>query len=58
MSGLEGKFKWGELFDLPKDYWVEDVAESRTFLETEVNTDLPEAIRKELVEQEKRVAAM
>jgi hypothetical protein len=37
---------------------VEDIAETRKFLEVEVGLDLPAAIEKELVEQEQRIKAM
>lgn len=58
ISGIEDKVHWDELFSLPKDYLVEDIAETRKFLEVEVGEDLPAAIEKELVEQEKRILAM
>jgi len=58
LSGIEDKVHWDELFSLPKDYWVEDIAETRKFLEVEVGKDLPPVIEQELVEQEKRIKGM
>lgn len=58
VKGIEDQVHWDELFSLPKDYWVEDIAETRKFLEVEVGQDLPPVIEKELVEQEKRIKAM
>jgi phosphoenolpyruvate carboxykinase (GTP) len=49
---------WDELFSLPKDYWLEDITETRKFLEVEVGLDLPAEIEKELVAQEERIKAM
>ncbi|ESO06398.1 hypothetical protein HELRODRAFT_106117 [Helobdella robusta] len=58
ISGIEDQVHWDELFSLPKDYWLEDAKETRQFLEVEVGDDLPAEIEKQLVEQEKRIAAM
>lgn len=58
ITGIEDKVHWDELFTLPKDYWVEDIAETRKFLEVEVGLDLPKEIEDEMVEQEKRIKAM
>jgi len=49
---------WDELFSVPKDYWVEDIAETRKFLEVELGQDMPPAIQKEVVDQEKRIKNM
>jgi len=58
ISGIEDQVHWDELFSLPKDYWVEDIAETRKFLEVEVGLDLPPVIEQELVEQEARIKLM
>jgi phosphoenolpyruvate carboxykinase (GTP) len=58
LTGIESKTNWDEMFTLPKNYWIEDSTETRKFLETEVGTDLPAAIEKELVDQEARIKAM
>jgi len=46
------------MFTLPKDYWVEDVAETRHFLETELGQDMPAVVQKELLDQQKRIQNM
>ena len=57
LSGL-GDVKWDELFSLPKDYWIEDMAETRSFLETELGEDLPKVVHKEVLDQQERVKKM
>lgn len=54
---LEGipRINWTELMSIPKPYWVEDVDESRHFLESQVGPDLPAEINNELEELEKRI---
>jgi len=58
LSGIEQAVDWDELFSLPKDYWVEDIKETRQFLEVELGSDMPARLEAELVEQEKRIQAM
>jgi len=58
MEGLSMKVDWDELFSLPKDYWTEDVLETRKFLDEQVGCDLPEALAMQLDDQEARVMAM
>jgi len=58
ITGIEDQVHWDELFTLPKDYWVEDIVETRKFLEVEVGLDLPPVIEQQLVEQEERIKAM
>lgn len=58
LKGIEDQVHWDELLSLPKDYWVEDIQETRKFLEVEVGEDLPAEIEKQLVEQEARIKAM
>ena len=57
LEGLD-KVDWDELFSLPKDYWMEDIAETKKFLEEQVGCDLPAEIMKQLADQEARIAAM
>jgi phosphoenolpyruvate carboxykinase (GTP) len=57
LDGL-GKVDWNQLFSLPKAYWSEDIAETKKFLDEQVGCDLPEAIVRQLAEQEARIAAM
>lgn len=57
VSGL-GDIKWDELFSVPKDYWVEDMAETKHFLETELGQDMPPEVHKQVLEQVERVKKM
>lgn len=54
LTGL-GDIKWDELFSLPKHYWLDDMRESKRFLEDQVGTDVPQVIWDELNAQEKRI---
>jgi len=58
LDGLEDTVDWDELFSLPKDYWMEDIAETKKFLDEQVGCDLPAEIVKQLADQEARIAAM
>lgn len=57
LTGL-GEINWDELMSLPKDYLLEDVQETRKYLNDQVGSDLPKAILDELDAQEARVKAM
>jgi len=57
VSGL-GDIKWDQLFSVPKDYWIEDMAETRQFLETELGQDMPPVVHKEVLDQQERVKNM
>jgi phosphoenolpyruvate carboxykinase (GTP) len=54
MEGL-GDINEEELFSVPKDYFLDDIQETTTYLNEQVGTDLPEAIKKELADQEERI---
>ena len=56
-SGLE-HVNMDEIFSLPKDYWIEDIRETKQFLDDQLTTDLPPTLKHELDEQEKRIHAM
>ncbi len=56
-SGLDA-LNWDELFSLPKDYWTEDIQETKQFLDDQVGVDLPAEVRRQLDEQEQRIIAM
>jgi phosphoenolpyruvate carboxykinase (GTP) len=58
VSGMGAKVNWDELFSLPKEYWCEDMEETRKFLEEQVGCDLPEALKNQLDDQQARVLAM
>ena len=57
LEGLD-KVDWDQLFSLPKDYWTEDIAETKKFLADQVGCDLPAEIARQLDEQEARIASM
>jgi len=56
MSGLNVNEE--ELFSLPKDYWEEDMQETRDFLVKQVGCDLPDIILKEVDDQAERIKNM
>jgi len=58
VSGMGAKVNWDELFSLPKEYWCEDMEETRKFLEEQVGCDLPVALAQQLDDQQARVMAM
>jgi len=49
---------WNKMFDLPKDYWKDDIKETKNFLETEVGDDLPQGLKDQLDIMEKRISGM
>lgn len=55
LSGL-GEVDMAQLLSVPRDYWVEDMQETWSFLQRQVGMDLPPVIRDEVVEQMLRVA--
>lgn len=57
LEGL-GQVNIQELMSVPPDYWHEDAKAVRNFLEEQVGPDLPQAVRKELDDQEKRIQAL
>jgi phosphoenolpyruvate carboxykinase (GTP) len=58
LSGIEDQVHWDELFSVPKDYWLDDISETRKFLEVELGLDMPPVVEAELVAQEERIKAM
>uniref|UniRef100_A0A0N5AUY9 Phosphoenolpyruvate carboxykinase [GTP] n=1 Tax=Syphacia muris TaxID=451379 RepID=A0A0N5AUY9_9BILA len=56
LDGLD--VKWDELMSLPKQYWLDDMVETKQFFEKQVGTDLPPEIAKELEDQTERIRAM
>ena len=57
MDGLKN-VNWDEIFSLPKQFWQEDIRETKRFLEEQVTTDLPEVIRQEVEDQLRRIDSM
>jgi phosphoenolpyruvate carboxykinase (GTP) len=57
-AGLGCKVDWDQLMSVPRDYWMEDVEETRKFLEEQVGSDLPTELASQMDDLEKRVAEM
>lgn len=53
-SGL-GELDMEQLMSVPKEYWKDDIEETRMYLENQVGKDLPREIRKQLDQQEDRI---
>ena len=47
-----------ELFSVPRDYWLEDVEETRTFFEKQVGCDLPEVIAQQVSDLKERIVQL
>ncbi|MFH4984287.1 hypothetical protein AB6A40_010996 [Gnathostoma spinigerum] len=58
LEGLKDPVDMKELMSVPKDYWQEDAKEVRKFFEEQIGPDLPQEIRHEMDEQEKRINAL
>lgn len=46
-----------KLFDIPKDYWLEECQYLRKYYEDQLGADLPQAVRDELNALEERLKA-
>lgn len=57
MDGLEGRVDMDALFDLPKEFWEQEVKDIRKYLEEQVNEDVPDEIWEELEKLNTRVEA-
>ncbi len=57
LSGLDN-VEWDKIFDLPKDYWTEDIRETKQFLDEQLGIDMPEVIKQQLDQQEERIKKM
>ncbi len=57
IEGL-GKVDMEELFSLPRDYWREEIRETRQFLDQQVGIDLPDVIDREVQAQHDRISKM
>ena len=49
---------WNKMFNLPKDYLLGDIEETRKFLQEQTGTDLPKEILNQLSKQEERIKTM
>ena len=47
-----------KLFDIPREYWIDEVERLRRYYDEQLGSDLPVAIEKELNDLEKRVKAI
>ena len=56
-SGL-GDVDMEELFSVPRDYWLDDMDETASFLEKQVGCDLPQTVRDEVTNQRQRIQDM
>lgn len=56
LNGLQENVDLQELFRLPKDFWKQEAAELRDYLDAQVGRDLPKAIIEELNNLEKNVS--
>lgn len=54
---LEGlhDVKWDELMSIPKQYWLDDMIETKKFFDAQVGSDLPKEIAQELALQTERI---
>lgn len=57
LKGLP-EIKWKQLFDIPKDYWLEDMVETHNFFVNQLGTDFPKEVKLEMEKQEERLKAM
>jgi phosphoenolpyruvate carboxykinase (GTP) len=48
LEGIEDEVEWDELFSTPKDFWLDEVDELRTYFTNQVGDSLPEQITKQL----------
>jgi len=55
MENLPEPVDWDELFSLPKDYWLADVAESRKYFQDQVGSDMPKKVMEQVDELEERL---
>lgn len=58
LDGLTESVDVNALFDIPKEFWVDEIAAFRKYLDEQVGEDVPDTIHQEIGELEKRVQAM
>jgi len=54
LEGLTEDVDWEELFSTPREFWADEVEELRNYFETQVGESLPQEIRNQLNNLEKR----
>ena len=57
IEGLE-KIDMEKLFDIPREYWMDEVERLRRYYDEQLGSDLPSAVQKELNELERRVKSI
>ncbi len=57
LEGIEDQVAWDELFSTPRDFWLDEVEELRTYFAQQVGSSLPEEITEQLDSLEKRFKA-
>lgn len=55
---LNTKIDMKELFSIPKDFWLKEVAEIQTYFDNQVGSDLPKEIQEQLSDLKKRIEKM
>ncbi|XP_011193927.1 phosphoenolpyruvate carboxykinase [GTP] [Zeugodacus cucurbitae] len=55
LENMKVNIDYTELFSLPKDFWLEEVAEIRNYFEAQVGSDLPAEIYNELNQLQGRI---
>jgi phosphoenolpyruvate carboxykinase (GTP) len=58
LTGLKEEVNTEELFSIPKEFWIEEIAAFRKYLDEQVGEDVPKNIHSEIDALEKRVQAM
>lgn len=58
LAGLKEEVDMKALFDLPKDFWEQEMADMRKYLADQVGEDTPAEIYNQIEEQEKRISQM
>lgn len=55
LKGLDQEVNLDELFELPKEFWEQEVRDIRLYFQTQINNDLPYEIERQLELLEQRV---
>jgi len=58
LAGLKENVDMKALFDLPKGFWEQEMADMRKYLADQVGEDTPKEIYNQIEEQEKRISQM
>ncbi|XP_026477404.1 phosphoenolpyruvate carboxykinase [GTP] [Ctenocephalides felis] len=58
LDGLKSPVDMGELFSLPKDFWVQEAADIEKYFKSQIGDDVPKEITHELEDLKKRVQTL